>query len=59
MKIIFEDESFLEIIPTNDEDKLHIILCGFKTKKQLTMSSSELTKEQAQEIIKFLQECAV
>jgi hypothetical protein len=55
MKIVFEDGSFLEFMPA-DNNKLHIILCGFKTKKQLTMSSSELTKEQVQEIIKYLQE---
>jgi hypothetical protein len=58
MKIEFDDGSFLEFMPA-DDGKLHIILCGFKTKKQLTMASSELTKENAQEIIKFLQEWCI
>jgi hypothetical protein len=55
MKIMFEDGSYLELDQSpNDSNKLIVILCGYKTETQLTMSSSEITIQDADQIIEFL-----
>lgn len=57
MKINFgKDNSFLEIFPSGDNSTLTLIMCGRKSYREVTMSSTELTKEQVAEIIKFLSE---
>ena len=55
MKIAFEDGSFISVEP-NDESKLSVTLCGLKSNRELTMSTSNLTVEQVVEIIKFMVE---
>jgi hypothetical protein len=52
MKIEFEDGSFLEAI--KEEDGIMLVMCGFKSKAQLTMSSSKLNKEQINKLVEFL-----
>jgi hypothetical protein len=57
MKITFgEDGSFLEIFPSGDNKKITLIMCGRKSYREVTMSSTELSKEQVSEMIKFLTE---
>lgn len=53
MKIEFKDGSFLSVAP-QDNGELSITLCGLKSRKELTMSTSSLTKEQVFEMIKFM-----
>ena len=52
MKILFDDNSFLEIVP--DEDRLMMVLCGRKSYREVTMSSAKLSEEQVLEMISFL-----
>lgn len=56
MKITFDDGSFLEVMSIDqlDEFKLRFVLCGFKNHKELTMSASELSLEQIDELMEFL-----
>lgn len=59
MKISFEDGSFISFLenPSDNTKLITVIMCGLKSDgKSLTMSSSELTREQSQEIIDFLTE---
>ncbi len=59
MRVTFKDGSFLEMMPSTQEDgenKLTVIMCGFKGYNQLTMSSSDLSLDQVNEMIKFLSE---
>lgn len=53
MKIVFEDGSFLELLK-EDDGTVTIVLCGFKGKNQLTMSSSKLSADQINKILEFL-----
>lgn len=56
MKITFgEDGGFLEIIPSG-KNKITLIMCGRKSYREVTMSSTDLSKEQVSEIIEFLTE---
>jgi len=55
MRVTFKDGSFLEIMTSaEDKNKLTIIMCGFKGYNQLTMSSSDLSLNQVNEMIGFL-----
>jgi hypothetical protein len=54
MKIVFSDGSFLELMPNINEDKLNLVLCGFKDFNQLTMSSLELDNKHIDDLINFL-----
>lgn len=55
MKIMFnEDDSFLELL--SNEDKVTFVMCGKKSYRQVTMSSADLSEEQVDEIIAFLNE---
>ena len=55
MKIIFEeDRSFLELLPSDDNSKLTVVMCGRKSFREVTMSSADLTIGQAEEIANFL-----
>ena len=55
MRIEFDDSSFLEIMPSaQDKDRITFVICGLKDYKQLTMSYSDLKKEQVRDIITFL-----
>ena len=54
MKVEFEDGSFIMLDITNDPNKLNLIMCGLKDERNLTMSSSKLTREQVEMIVKFL-----
>ena len=57
MKITFEDGSFLEFMPSaQDDNKLTVILCGFKDINKLTMATSEIDRNNVSEIIEFLSE---
>lgn len=56
MKITFNDGSFLEIIK-HDDGTATIVLCGFKNKKQLVMSSSKLEKNDIQQLFEFIKQC--
>jgi len=57
MKIYFDDGSFISLDETNTQDKvLNITMCGLKEdRKSLTMSASELDKEQVSRMCDFLQ----
>ena len=57
MKIEFDDGSFLEVVQNGD--KTHIVMCGFKTDKQLTMSVSDLNKDQLKQLVEFLSTLSV
>ena len=57
MKIIFDDESFLEII--GNGDIIRIILCGHKDKNQFTISATDLTKEQAVGVVNAINDIIV
>lgn len=52
MRIIFNDNSFLELLP--EKDGLTLVLCGRKSHKEVTMSSANLSEEQITELINFL-----
>lgn len=56
MKVTFKDGSFLEIIPSaqDEEPKITIVMCGHKGYNQVTMSSSDLSLPQVSEITGFL-----
>ena len=58
MKIIFEDDSFLQIEESTKEDKAaSVVMCGFNPyTKKLIMSSSELDTQQVQDLINFLEQ---
>jgi hypothetical protein len=53
MKITFDDGSFLEL-SKNDDGTVTIIVCGFKNKKQLVMSSSKLEKKDLEQLFEFI-----
>lgn len=53
MKITFDDGSFLELIK-NDDGTATIVLCGFKGKNQLVMSSSKLEKKDIEQLFEFI-----
>lgn len=54
MKITLGDDGgFLEIFPSSD-NKITMVMCGRKSYKEVTMSSTELSKEQVSKIIEFL-----
>lgn len=55
MKIEFEDGSFIMLDMTNDPNKLNFIMCGLKDQRSLTMSSSKLSREQVEAVVKFLE----
>jgi hypothetical protein len=57
MKIEFDDKSYLELIEKNKE--LIVILCGNKSKNQLTVSSVKLSLKQVQQIVDFLNKFGV
>jgi len=50
---MFDDGSFLELV-RNDDNTLTLILCGFKDKNQLVMSSSKLDKKELRVLFDFI-----
>jgi hypothetical protein len=53
VKINFNDGSFLLLEQKNDE-KLNITMCGRKNINSVVMSSSDIDKKQAIEIVNFI-----
>lgn len=55
MQITFKDGSFIAINNSDiNPDKLNIIVCGMKSLREVTMSSLELSEDQAKEMCDFL-----
>ena len=54
MRIDFEDGSFIALMP--DKDKVTFVTCGRKSRNETVMSSSDITREQAEDMVKFLTE---
>jgi len=52
MRIDFEDGSFIALMPS--QDKITFVTCGRKSRRETTMSSSELTRENVEELLAFL-----
>ena len=53
IKINFNDGSFI-LLELVDDNKTNVIMCGRKNSNSVVMSSSNIDKEQAKEIIDFL-----
>ena len=54
MRINFEDGSFIALMP--EKDKVTFVICGRKNRNETVMSSSDLTREQAEVLVNFLAE---
>jgi hypothetical protein len=54
MRINFEDGSFIALMP--DGDKVTFVTCGRKNRNETVMSSSDITREQAETLANFLTE---
>lgn len=54
MQIDFKDGSFIAIMPSSEKDKLIFVTCGKKSRTETTMSSSELTIDDVEQIQIFL-----
>ena len=53
IKINFDDGSFI-LLELVDDNKTNVIMCGRKNSNSVVMSSSNIDKEQAKEIVDFL-----
>lgn len=58
MKIVFDDDSFIQIEESSREDKaVSVTMCGYNPyTKRLVMSSSELDAQQVQDLVDFFQQ---
>lgn len=54
MRIEFEDGSFIALMP--EKDKITFVTCGRKNRNETVMSSSDITREQAEALVYFLAE---
>jgi hypothetical protein len=57
MKIEFGDGSYLEV--TGNGDQVRIVMCGVKSNRELTMSISELDKDQVKKLVEYLSTISV
>lgn len=54
VKIDFEDGSFLLLEARNDGQKISVIMCGKKNSNSVVMSSSNIDKAQARDMVDFI-----
>ena len=57
MKIEFSDGSYLEVVLNNGSTR--VIMCGRKSNQELTMSISDLNKDQLKQLADYLTSLSV
>lgn len=54
IKIDFDDGSFLLLETNDDIQKINIVMCGRKNSNSVVMSSSNIDKNEARDVVNFI-----